>query len=54
VNKIQVKGEKQKIEGEKVCNAADTSFHGYWINGLKKRYVVLASKIDNDVVWANT
>ena len=28
VNKIQVKGEEQKIEGQKVCDAADTSFHG--------------------------
>ncbi len=55
VNKIQVKGEEQKVEGEKVCDAAVATVHGYWINGIKKTgYVVLTSKIENVALCANT
>ena len=36
MDEIQVKCEEEKIKGEKVSNAADSSFHGYWINGFTK------------------
>jgi len=31
MNEIQVKSEKQEVEGKKVRDFTDTSFHKYWI-----------------------
>jgi hypothetical protein len=47
MNKIQVKGEEQEVECEKVRDFTDTSFHKYWICSVFTRWIstVSSSKI---------